>query len=723
MEDRAATAALEQVRRGYMGRDWWGCAHEGAALREKHPDDARLQAWTILCAGRSGGNALAQAEAMLAERPGDPWALFARAGALLDDPSRGQQESIPAARAALAALDGHPDALWQLGRALVVHAPRIETVQFFAEHGGATPDLLALELAFAIQSIGSTEAQVLELAARTRAADPNNVDAEFATATWLLNHRRPDEAGPLLVRALELSPHSSSLHAQLWEALLQASDSAAGGAGGAMVEAPLAREHDDADRSTWEAMVQAARRGPEGRRAVIDAGVASLLRARPDSPGTLKTAADVYATLAPEVQAKYEAELLERFPASGSADWVRVGQLRKLTQARYERETKKTPDVAADAQLRAQIETLLRERPPALPGLRAEQYMELYFLLRDDEQAAPEVLLSTLQAWVEVEPRNFIVLADAAVVLAERTPYRREAEVILREAIRRSEAMLAAGRAQEDDSKIFDEQDSYFAGRMNSALGSVLLAQGRRDEAREAFARVQALANKSPEMVLPLAAFAESEGRIAEAEQLLVEGLALWGGEKSCEEALRGLYRRQHGSDRGYARHRARLEDDVRAKRRAQVLAGAIAEPKPLPPFALPRLNDEELRSEALRGRVAVINLWTTWCGPCAAEMPALQQLADAYAKDPDVAVLTINGEPHTDELRGWLAERKIRLEVLLGARWTSDNGFTTLPTTLFVDRAGRVVFSHEGATERLVEEFTWRIEALREAGRADAAG
>ncbi|MDC0672562.1 redoxin domain-containing protein [Nannocystis radixulma] len=719
-EDPAATAAVEQVRRGYLGRDWWGCAQDGAALRAKYPDSARLQAWTILCVARSGGGALAQAEAMLAERPGDPWALFARAGALLDHPSRGKLEAIPAARAAMAALDEHPDAVWQLGRALIVHAPRIETAQFFAGRGGTTPDLLALELAFLIQSAEATEAQVLELAAKTRAADPNNVDADYAAAVWLMNRRRADQAGPLLVRALEQSPHATALHTQLWEALLQASDPAAAGDGKATaVDVPLVRERDDdADPSpSWEALLQASRRGPEARRATLDAAVASLLRARPDSPGAFKAAADVYETLAPELHAKYEAEILERFPDSHTAEWIRLEQIGRLTRAHHERQTKNTPDPAADALLAAQIEALLRERPPADPFQRAVLYMERYFLLRDDPKDAPEVLLSTVQAWIEVEPRNFHVLGDAALELAERTPYKREAEAVLRRAITQAEAMLREDRAQGLPQEFVDENANWLQGQLSSALGSVLLAQGRRDEAREAFAPVQALKQKSPQALVRLAAFAEAEGRIADAEQLLIEGLALWDGEKSCEEALRALYRRQHGNERGYARHRTRLEDAARAQRRAQVLATALAEPKPLPPFELPRLGDEALRSEALRGRVAVLNLWTTWCGPCVAEMPALQQLADAYAKDPDVAILTINAEPRTDELPAWLAERKVHLEVLLGARWTTDNGYNTLPMTLFLDREGQIVFSHEGASERLVEEFTWRIEALRAKG------
>ncbi|MCY0985729.1 hypothetical protein OV203_01215 [Nannocystis sp. ILAH1] len=41
---------------------------------------------------------------------------------------------------------------------------------------------------------------------------------------------------------------------------------------------------------------------------------------------------------------------------------------------------------------------------------------------------------------------------------------------------------------------------------------------------------------------------------------------------------------------------------------------------------------------------------------------------------------------------------------------------------TLFVDHDGRIVFTHEGATERLVEEFTWRIEALRQRASAPAS-
>ena len=45
------------------------------------------------------------------------------------------------------------------------------------------------------------------------------------------------------------------------------------------------------------------------------------------------------------------------------------------------------------------------------------------------------------------------------------------------------------------------------------------------------------------------------------------------------------------------------------------------------PDFHLPTLSGDSLALSSLRGQVVVLNFWATWCKPCLAEMPALEEL------------------------------------------------------------------------------------------------
>jgi len=57
-------------------------------------------------------------------------------------------------------------------------------------------------------------------------------------------------------------------------------------------------------------------------------------------------------------------------------------------------------------------------------------------------------------------------------------------------------------------------------------------------------------------------------------------------------------------------------------------------------------LSGKPLDVASLKGKVTVLNVWATWCPPCRAELPSLQQLAAHYAAAPDVAVVCVSTEP-----------------------------------------------------------------------------
>ncbi|MCC7446271.1 MAG: TlpA family protein disulfide reductase, partial [Anaerolineae bacterium] len=60
------------------------------------------------------------------------------------------------------------------------------------------------------------------------------------------------------------------------------------------------------------------------------------------------------------------------------------------------------------------------------------------------------------------------------------------------------------------------------------------------------------------------------------------------------------------------------------------------------PNFTTQLVSGQTVTLESLKGRIVLVNFWATWCGPCRAEMPFFQRLADSYDKR-DFQVLAID--------------------------------------------------------------------------------
>ena len=122
-----------------------------------------------------------------------------------------------------------------------------------------------------------------------------------------------------------------------------------------------------------------------------------------------------------------------------------------------------------------------------------------------------------------------------------------------------------------------------------------------------------------------------------------------------------------------------------------EALAGVRAREARQPRFAVTLRDGRPLSADALRGRVVFVNVWATWCPPCRAEMPALQQLADAYAADGVVVLgLSVDQRP-ADEVDQFLTERGIRYPnaIIDDAILREFGGVRGYPTSFLLDRAG----------------------------------
>jgi thiol-disulfide isomerase/thioredoxin len=67
-------------------------------------------------------------------------------------------------------------------------------------------------------------------------------------------------------------------------------------------------------------------------------------------------------------------------------------------------------------------------------------------------------------------------------------------------------------------------------------------------------------------------------------------------------------------------------------------------EPTPAPDYAFNGADGKPLKISDFKGKVVVLNVWATWCGPCKVEMPTLAKMAASYAGKPvDVVAVSID--------------------------------------------------------------------------------
>ena len=208
---------------------------------------------------------------------------------------------------------------------------------------------------------------------------------------------------------------------------------------------------------------------------------------------------------------------------------------------------------------------------------------------------------------------------------------------------------------------------------------------------------------------------AEKQQHLDEAEQFYIKGsLLATPGVNPNRTSLQTLYTTRKGSLDGYDAYVANLGETDRANCKADIAKTRAASPRALAPFRLRSLDGTVVSLESVRGKTTVINNWGMWCGPCVAEMPEFQNLATKYASDSTVRILTIDNDPNTDELRTWLQKKSYTFTTLIDDGYLSRSNLHAFPTTWFLDPSGRVVFTKTGWSEKVVEEFGWRIDMIR---------
>lgn len=120
------------------------------------------------------------------------------------------------------------------------------------------------------------------------------------------------------------------------------------------------------------------------------------------------------------------------------------------------------------------------------------------------------------------------------------------------------------------------------------------------------------------------------------------------------------------------------------------------------PLLAFPDQNGKVISLADYHGKVVILNVWATWCGPCRAEMPSLQRLADRLNPEKFV-VIGISTDYDDHLVREFLLEQEVRFVNAIdkGAEVLNDRlDLLGLPTTVLIASNGTIRELIEGARE-----------------------
>ncbi len=130
-------------------------------------------------------------------------------------------------------------------------------------------------------------------------------------------------------------------------------------------------------------------------------------------------------------------------------------------------------------------------------------------------------------------------------------------------------------------------------------------------------------------------------------------------------------------------------------------VSGPVAMNTPLPTIAAESLQGRPVGTQLLKGKVGVINVWATWCGPCRREQPALTALASRYGDR--VVFIGINYRDDGAAAKRWVTDEfDVPYPSMLdpSGKTATALDYAFLPDTYVIDASGTIRWAIYGETD-----------------------
>jgi thiol-disulfide isomerase/thioredoxin len=249
-----------------------------------------------------------------------------------------------------------------------------------------------------------------------------------------------------------------------------------------------------------------------------------------------------------------------------------------------------------------------------------------------------------------------------------------------------------------------------FEKEKNRNIAAILLIRGRLYQKLNQMQSAQKDFDRSYQL-MPSAAAAERLGELAELKKdlptaiheyalafALADNSTTGASRQELRKKLGNAWRLAHGSEDGLGDYVLHAYDEA-ATTSASMRPARNKGVKDPGDFVLRKASDgTSFPMAEAKGKILVMNFWATWCGPCREWEPHFEKVANHYAgQEKDLLFIQVNCDEDETLVAPYLAEEKPKTSVLFADGLDYLLQVTSFPTTLVLDRNGKIAYRAEG--------------------------
>ena len=134
------------------------------------------------------------------------------------------------------------------------------------------------------------------------------------------------------------------------------------------------------------------------------------------------------------------------------------------------------------------------------------------------------------------------------------------------------------------------------------------------------------------------------------------------------------------------------------------------------PDFTLTTLDGKKVQLSELKGKKVIVNFWATWCPPCKAEMPHMQNFYEDFSDEENIEILAVNmtSEDKEESVQNFVQDYELTFPIPLDTEGVVRETYQVLriPTSYMIDTKGRIQNKIEGPMdENMIKDFVTNLD------------